>query len=103
MDVEFTVDLIKGASIAMPRVESPSQIMVLGQAGSLDKALRAASTGMLQWLQKDYDLTLLQAAQVIGSILRSSVPNLAGRSVGVAAKLDTALLPPSRRVVSKAE
>jgi amidase len=100
MEVTFTVDLIKGKAINMPRVESPTQIMVLGQAGSLDEALKAASTGMIQWLQQDYGLTLSQAAQVLGSAMRYSVPNLAGRSVGVAAKLDKALLPASRGVVS---
>lgn len=102
MDVTFTVDLIKGKAINTPRVESPTQIMVLGQAGSLDEALKSASTGMIQWLQQDYGLTLSQAAQVLGSAMQYSVPNLAGRSVGVAAKIDTALLPASRRVVSTA-
>ncbi len=102
MEVTFTVELIKGNAINMPRVESPTQIMVLGQAGSLDDALKAASTGMIQWLQQDYDLTLSQAAQVLGSAMRYSVPNLAGRSVGVAAKIDKALLPAPRRIVSTA-
>lgn len=102
MEVTFTVDLIKGNAINMPRVESPTQIMVLGQAGSLDEALKAASTGMIQWLQQDYGLTLSQAAQVLGSAMRYSVPNLAGRSVGVAAKIDKALLPAPRRIVSTA-
>jgi acetamidase/formamidase len=101
MDVTFSVELIKGQAINMPRVESPTQIMVLGQAGSLDEALKAASTGMLQWLQRDYGLSLSQAAQVFGSALHYSVPNLAGRSVGVAAKLDKAVLPPSQRLVSR--
>ncbi len=103
MDVTITVDLIKGEQINTPRVESATQIMVLGQAGSLDEALKAASTGMLQWLQKDYGLPLSQAAQVLGSSLHFSVPNLAGRSVGVAARLDKARLPPSRHVVSQDE
>lgn len=103
MEVTFTVNLIKRASINMPRVESPTQIMALGQAGSLDEAIKAASTGMIQWLQQDYGLTLSQAAQVLGSAMRYSVPNLAGRSVGVAAKIDKALLPASRRIVSIAD
>jgi acetamidase/formamidase len=94
MDVEFSVELIKGKAIAMPRVESPSEIMVLGQAGSLDEATRAASTGMIQWLRQDYGLTLSEAAQVMGTALHYSIPNLAGRSVGVAARIDKALLPP---------
>ena len=92
MDVEFTVELIKGKAIAMPRVESPTQIMALGQAGSLDDALRAATSGMLQWLQQDYGLSLSESAQVLGSAVKYSVANLAGRSVGVAAKLDKSLL-----------
>ncbi|RJG17051.1 acetamidase [Massilia cavernae] len=92
MDVEFTVELIKNKAIGMPRVESPTEIMTLGQAGSLDDALRAATSGMVQWLQQDYGLSLSECAQVLGSAVKYSVANLAGRSVGVAAKLDKSLL-----------
>lgn len=101
LDVSFSVDLIKGKAIAMPRVESPGEIMVLGQAGSLDEALKAASSGMIQWLREDYGLTLSQAAQLMGAAMRYTVPNLAGRSVGIAAKIDKSLLPPSGRAVSR--
>lgn len=93
MEVTFTVELVKGKAIGMPRVASPTQIMTLGQAGSLDDALRSATAGMVQWLQQDYGLTLSEAAIVLGSAVRYSVANLAGRSVGVAAKLDKHLLP----------
>ncbi len=97
MDVEFTVDVIKGKSVNTPRVESPTQIMVLGQAGSLDDALRAATSGMVQWLQQDYGLSLSECAQILGSAIHFSIPNLAGRSVGVAAKLDKTVLANLRR------
>jgi amidase len=93
MDVEFSVELIKRKSVPMPRVESPTELMVLGQAGSLDEALKQASTGLIQWLRQDYGLSLSEAAQVMGVAVRFTVPNLAGRSVGVAAKIDKALLP----------
>jgi acetamidase/formamidase len=96
MDVEFSVELIKDRSIGSPRVESPTQIMVLGQAGSLDEATRAASTGLIQWLQQDYGLTLSESAQVMGSAVRLTIANLAGRSVGVSARIDKALLPAKR-------
>jgi amidase len=88
MDVEFSVDVVHGKSISMPRVESLTQIMVLGQAGSLDDALRAATTGMIQWLQQDYGLGLSESAQVLGSSVQYVVANLAGRGVGVIAKFD---------------
>jgi amidase len=93
MDVTVTVDLVKGKAVSMPRVESPREVMVLGQAGSLDEALKAASGGMVQWLQQDYAMTLSQAAQVMGTAVHYNVANLAGRSVGVAARIDKALLP----------
>lgn len=92
MDVEISVDVIHGKSVSMPRVESPTQIMVLGQAGSIDEATRAATTGLIKWLNQDYGLTLSESAQVLGSSVHYSVANLAGRSIGVAASLDKALL-----------
>lgn len=96
MDVSLRVELIKGRALPMPLVESATEIMALGQAGSLDDALKAASTGLVRWLEQDYGLTLSEAAQVLGSAVRYSVPNLAGRSVGVAARVPKALLPPRK-------
>jgi acetamidase/formamidase len=93
MDVEFSVDVIKGPSVRMPRVESPTQLMVLGQGGSLDEAVRQATAGMVRWLQQDYGLTLPECAQLLGSAVRYEVATLAGRNAGLAAKLDKALLP----------
>ncbi|GGE20545.1 hypothetical protein GCM10011529_29030 [Polymorphobacter glacialis] len=101
MDVTFTVDLIKAQAIRTPRVESPTQIMVLGQAGSLDDATKAATAGLVAWLQKDYDLDQSQSAQILGSAVKYSIANLAGRSVGVAAKFDKSLLPPSKAIVAR--
>jgi acetamidase/formamidase len=88
MDVEFSVDVLRGKSIATQRVESPTHIMALGQAGSLDDALRNATGGLTQWLEQDYGLTLAESAQVLGSSVQYVVANLAGRSVGLVAKLE---------------
>lgn len=92
MDVEFSVDVLPNRNLSAPRVESERQLMVLGQAGSLDEALRSATSGMIQWLQQDYGLTLSECAQLIGSSVHYVVANLAGRSVGIAAKLDKSVL-----------
>ena len=92
MDVTFTVELIKGKAIPMPRVDSPTHIMTLGQAGSLDEGIRMATAGMVLVLQQDYGLSLQEAAIVLGSSIGYQVANLAGRSVGVAAKFDRRLL-----------
>ena len=92
LDVEVKVELLKQHAITTPRVESATQIMTLGQGGSSDDALRIATSGMLQWLRQAYGLTLSEATQVLGVAVQYQVANLAGRSVGVAAKLDKAVL-----------
>lgn len=102
MAVEFSVELIKNKQISMPRVESPTHIMTLGQAGSLDEALKQATSGMTQWLAEDYGLNLSESAQLLGAAVEYRVVNLAGRSVGLAAKLDKRLLQLTRPAESSA-
>lgn len=92
MAVEFSVTVIKNKEISVPRVESPTHIMSLGQAGSIDDALKLATNDMTQWLAEDYGLSLSESAQVLGAAIEYRVVNLAGRSVGLAAKLDKRLL-----------
>ncbi|WP_257385907.1 acetamidase/formamidase family protein [Tahibacter caeni] len=97
LDVEFEVGLVHGAAINLPRVESAQQLLVLGQAGSLDEALRSATSGLIQWLQQDYGLDVSAAAQVLGSSVQYRVANLAGRSVGLVAGIDKSSLQRLRR------
>lgn len=92
LDVEVRVELLRGQRIEQPRVESPTQLLVLGQAGSLDEALRPATAGLSQWLQRDYGLSLSETAQLLGCCVQYRVANLAGRSVGLAAAIDKRLL-----------
>ena len=47
---------------------------------------------MIQWLQQDYDLSLAECAEILGSSVHYTVANLAGRSVGMVAKIDKARL-----------
>lgn len=92
MEVEIEVNVIPKKRISGPRVESATHLMVLGQSGSLDEAVRDATIGMVQWLQQDYRLSLSECAQLMGASGQFVVVNLAGRSVGVAAKLDKSVL-----------
>jgi acetamidase/formamidase len=57
MDVEFTVDVIPGKRLRARRVETPSHVIAMGYAGSLDDALRWATGNMAQWLADEYKLT----------------------------------------------
>lgn len=88
MDVEFTVDVIHNKRIRTPRVESESRIMTVGLGGSLEDALRAATSGMSQWLEQDYGLTPSEVAQVLGTSAQFSIGEVADRNAAIAAKLN---------------
>jgi len=88
MEVEFTVDVIHNKRIRTPRVESDSKIMTVGLGGSLEDALRTATSGMSQWLEQDYGLTPSEIAQVLGTSAQFSISEVADRNAGIAAKLN---------------
>ncbi len=87
MDVEFTVDVIPNKPLATPRVESPTHIMTVGLGGTLEDALRAATSGLGQWLEQDYSLTPSEIAIVLGSSVEYTIGEVADRNAGVSAKL----------------
>ena len=83
MDVEVTVDVLPARRIPAPRVESATHIIAMGLAGSLDDALRGATSNMAQWLGEDYSLSPSELAQVLGTSAEYKVSELADRNAGV--------------------
>jgi amidase len=92
MDVEFTVDLIRGKSLGQPRFESQDYVMVSGIAGSLDDAMRMATTGLSRWLEQEYKLNAGEVAMVLGSSMQYDIAEVVDPSVHVVAKLSKAVL-----------
>lgn len=87
LDVEFAVLLLPARPLATPRVESADAISTLGQAGSLDEAVRLATAGMVQWLAQDYGLDDRASSLVIGTAVELRIATLAGRNAGVTLRL----------------
>jgi acetamidase/formamidase len=92
LDVEFSVEVLPARPLAAPRIETADRIAVLGQASSLDEAVRAATGAMVQWLQQDYGLTVSEASMILGTAAEYRVATLAGRNAGMALSLDKARL-----------
>ncbi len=92
MDVEFTVDLIRGKSLGQPRFESNDYVMVSGIAGSLDDAMRMATTGLSRWLEQEYKLNAGEIAMVLGSSMEFNIAEVVDPQVHVVAKLSKAAL-----------
>jgi acetamidase/formamidase len=83
LDVEVTVDVIPNGRIHMPRLESSTQLMAMGLAGSLDAAFASATANMVAWLGDRYKLTPSEIAQVLGTSAEYHVSEAADRNAGV--------------------
>ena len=87
MDVELTVEVIPSKRIPGPRVESDTHIMAMGLAGSVDDAVRGATSNMARWLRDDYQLNPSELAQLLGTSAEYKVSELADRNAGVVLKI----------------
>lgn len=92
MDVEFTVNLVRGQSTGGPRAENDEYLMAMGIANSLPEAVRQATTQLARWLERDYHLTPNESAIVLGSAIRYDVAELVDPQINVVAKVSKAAL-----------
>ena len=87
MQVEFTVNLIKGQSIRGPRAENDEYLMAMGIGNSLPDAVQIATTQLVNWLRKDYKLDYNEAAIVLGTAVQYNIAELVDPLVHVVAKI----------------
>jgi amidase len=92
MQVEFTVNLIKGMSTQGPRAENDEYLMSFGIANSLEDAVRTATTQLVNWLQRDYKLEPNEAAIVLGTSMRYDIAELVDPLVHIVANVPKSAL-----------
>jgi amidase len=92
MQVEFTVNLIKGEAMGGPRAENDEYLMSLGIGNSLEDALRMATTRLVNWLQKDYKLEPNEAAIVLGTSMQYNIAEVVDPLVHIVAKVPKSAL-----------
>jgi acetamidase/formamidase len=66
--------------------------MSMGIAGSLDAAIKQATTQLAQWIENDYKLTPNEAAVVLGTSIQYEIAELVDPQVNVVAKVRKAVL-----------
>jgi acetamidase/formamidase len=96
MDVLFEFDLLKGKTIAWPRLENSEYIMTTGSVRPLMDALRIAEVEMVGWLVSDYGFDKWEALQVLSQVGSIRVANAVDPNYTVVAKFPKRLLPPAR-------
>jgi acetamidase/formamidase len=87
MDVEFTVDVIRGQSTGAPRAENDEYWMSSGIGNSLTDALQLATTQLVNWLERDYKLDPNEAAVVLGTAMRYDIAEVVDPLVHIVAKI----------------
>jgi acetamidase/formamidase len=92
MDVEFTVDLIRGKSTQGPRFENDEYLMASGIAGSLQEALQQATTELARWLERDYKLSPNESNIILGAAMRYDIAEVVDPQVHIVAKVSKAVL-----------
>ena len=92
MDVEFSVQLVKKATIAWPRLENETHVMVLGSERSLLEALQHATSEMHRWLMADYRLSERGASLLMGQALEYEVANVVDPRFTIVAKIRKSVL-----------
>ncbi len=92
MDVEFTVNLIRGKSTQGPRFENDEYLMASGIAGSLQEAMQQATTELARWLERDYKLSPNESNIVLGTSIRYDIAEVVDPQVHIVAKVSKAML-----------
>ncbi|HSU54060.1 MAG TPA: acetamidase/formamidase family protein, partial [Candidatus Dormibacteraeota bacterium] len=87
MDVELSVDLLKGTMNGYPRAENAEYIMALGIANSLPEAVQTATTELANWLQRDYKLQPNEAAMVLGTAMQYNIAEVVDPLAHVVARV----------------
>jgi acetamidase/formamidase len=87
MDVQFSVDVVQGQSLGQTRVENADAVMVMGTGGSLDEAMKSATTGMSRWLQSAHGLTPHDIAAVLGTAMHYEIAEVVDSEYDVVAKV----------------
>lgn len=88
MDVQFTVNVVKGTNIIWPRTENDDYIMAIGNARPLDEALQSATTELVRWLEHDYSLDTRAASILLGQTIEYDIANVFDPAYTVVAKLN---------------
>jgi amidase len=97
MDIEFTVDLREGGAPPYPRMENAEYLMASGIAGSLDEAFRQATTNLVRWLERTYNLNSAEVSSVLGTAMVYDVAEVVDPQVHVVAKVAKSVLSPLKK------
>jgi acetamidase/formamidase len=92
LEVEFTVNVIRGNQITSPRIETPDEFIAVGTAGDLERAMQAAITALAQWVADEYGLSPSDTAIVLDQGIQLDIAEVVTPLRAVGARISKKLL-----------
>jgi acetamidase/formamidase len=93
MNTLLTVEVIKGAWCAWPRLEDDESIMVAGSYRPLEDAFRIAHTQLIQWISAETGQSVMDTYQLVTQASRSPIANVCDANYTVVAQMPKRYLP----------
>jgi amidase len=92
MDVQFSLELVKGQRIFWPRGENGEFIFTVGNARPLDQCVQHATSEMLRWLEAGYGMEPQHASLLMGQCVRYELGNVFDPAYTMICKMPKSLL-----------
>ncbi len=92
MDVDFSVEVIRGYQTQGVREEDGEYIISFGVAGSLQEALKVSTAQLATWIKHDYGLTDSEVALFLGAVMKYEVTELVDPEFDVVSKVPKSAL-----------
>jgi amidase len=97
MRARFQCDLIKGKQTGWPRFENEKEIMAAGIYRPADDAARIAVTELVNWMVEDYNLSKLDAYELLSKVGKLHLTEMVDPNYVVIASIDKKYLPPKKQ------
>jgi len=96
MNVELVVDLVKGKTTPVPRIENADEVMFVGSGRPLEDAARVAFKAMVGWVRDATGLSEVDAYQFVSQNAKAPIIQLVDPEYTVLVKIEKKRLPQKR-------
>jgi len=93
LNVKVKVDVVKGKSIAWPRIENDQYLMTVGCYRPLEDAFRIAYKELVLWLVDEFSMDVMDAYQLCSQVGEADVAQVVDPNYTVVAKIQKKYLP----------
>ncbi len=93
MNVDVTVDLIKGRPTVWPRIENAETMMTVGAGRPLEDAARIAFKEMVHWVEETSALSEMDAYEFVSQNAKAPIVQMVDPEYTVLVKIDKKRLP----------